>query len=133
VSENLDLVRSIYAAWERGDWGSADWAAPDIEFAIADGPEPGIRVGVAAMAYSWRKWLAAWEDFRLAVEEYRELDSERVLVLTRYSARGRSSGANIGELWTDSASLLHIRDGKVAKLLGYNNRRHAFADLGLEQ
>jgi hypothetical protein len=41
------------------------------------------------------------------------------------------SGAEIGDMWTDSATLLHVRDGKVAKLMGYNIRTRALADLGL--
>jgi ketosteroid isomerase-like protein len=92
ASPNLDLVRSIFVAWERGDFTSVDWADPEIEFVVPDGPEPGTVTGVAAMAASTRDYLRAWEDFRWFVDEYRDLDRQRVFVLAHGSARGKASG-----------------------------------------
>jgi hypothetical protein len=61
MSENLDLVRSICVAWERGDFSSADWADPEIEFAFVDGPEPGCWTGLQEMSARYGDWLAGLE------------------------------------------------------------------------
>jgi hypothetical protein len=95
---NLDLVRSIYAAWERGDYSSTEWADPEIEYVIVEGPAPGTWTGMTGMPEGMRDWLRAWDDFRIQAEEYRELGGERVLAtrptcLTERPQRGiRSSG-----------------------------------------
>jgi ketosteroid isomerase-like protein len=129
--KNVDLVRSLYAAWGRGDFSSAEWAHPEIAFVIVDGPEPFESTGVTAMASRWREWLGAWEDYSIEVDEFRELDDERVLVLNRYRGRGRASGLELGHMQVQAATLLHVRGGKVTKFVGYNDRANALADLGL--
>jgi len=58
--ENLDLVRSILVDWERGDFSSVEWADPEIELVVADGPEKGVRRGRREMAAGWRGFLGAW-------------------------------------------------------------------------
>lgn len=119
TSANVDLVRSIVGAWERGDFGSAEWAHPEIEYVIADGPAPGRWTGVAGMVEEWRDFLGAWREWRGQAEEYRELDEERVLVLGRTSARGKTSGLEVAQLRQKMANVFHVRGGKVTRLVVY--------------
>ena len=131
--ENVELVRSIYAAWERGEFGAAEWAHPEIEFVFPDGPDPGSAKGRAEMAKRFRNWLSTWEQFRLAADEYRELDTERVLVLDRFSGRGKTSGLDLGQIQSEGAWLFHVRDGRVTKMVRYMDRPGALEAVGLRE
>jgi hypothetical protein len=135
--ENLELVRSIYAAWEGGDFGAVEWAHPDIEFVAADGFEIGTSNGVAEMAQAWRDWLGAWEEYRVEVEEYRELDRERILVLMLHCGRGKTSGLDAGQIREEAkragANVVHVRDGKVTRLVLYWDRERALEAVGLRE
>jgi ketosteroid isomerase-like protein len=133
MSANLDLVRSIYAAWDRGDYSSADWAHPEIEFVIADGPDPGSWTGPAALVEGTRVILNAWEGWRTEVQEYREVDDECVLVLLRFSGRGKTSGLEVGQVAGEGANVHHVHGGKVTRLVLYWSRDRAFADLGMAE
>jgi ketosteroid isomerase-like protein len=133
MSENLDLVRSISTATERGELlQPAEWAHPEIEWIIADGPTAGRWTGVAGMAESIRGMLSAWDDVRFYADEFREIDDGRVLVLFHRTGRGKASGLEVAEFDTRGASVYTVRDGKVAKIVNYNDRDRALADLGLE-
>jgi len=131
VSQNLELVRSIFAAWGRGDFESVEWADPEIEFVIADGPAPGSWKGLSGMMEGWRDFLSAWEGWRGEAEEYRDVDGERVLVLIVGSGRGKASGLAAEQIRARGVNLFYLRKGKVAKLVVYFNRDRALADLGL--
>src|SRR6476646_9085214 len=133
MSENLDLARSIYAAWERGDFSSAEWADPEIEFVFADGPEPGSWKGLAGMAEGWRDFLSTWEELNAEAEQFCEVDSERVLVLLHNGGRGKMSGLEVGQMSWKAANVFHFRKGKVTRFVNYFDRDRAFADLGLKE
>ena len=127
ASANLNVVRSIYADFELGDFSSTEWADPEIELVVMDAPEAGTRRGLAAAGDFWREWLRSWEAYRAQVDEYRQLDDERVLVFGRMAGLGRRTGADVEAAF---ANVVHLRDGKVVKLVMYPNRESALADLG---
>jgi ketosteroid isomerase-like protein len=132
--EIVEVVRSIYGPWARGDFSSTEWAHPEIEFTIADGPAPDSSTGLAAMAEAYRRgWLSAWEEFRVEPEEYRKLDDERVLVLSHFHGHGKTSGLDVGRISTKGAELFHVRGGLVTRLVIWAEREDAFAELGLQE
>jgi ketosteroid isomerase-like protein len=130
MSENLDLVRSIYADLERGDFSRADWADPEIEFVAVEGPEPGSGTGLAGLTAAWSGFLSAWQDLHVEVDDFREVDDERVLALIHFTGRGKTSGLGVAG---KAAALFQVRDGKVRRVVTYFEADRALADLGLEE
>ena len=131
--ENVEIVRSIYAGWEHGDFSSSDWAHPEIEWVMADGPTATTRTGVAGMNEGWRENVNAWTNVRAEAEEYRQLDDGRVLVFFHVIARGKASGLELPEAMTKGASLYEFRDGKVTRLVNYWDRQRALEAAGLRE
>lgn len=128
---NLDLVRAIYDRWQRGDFSSVDWADPELEYEIVDGPAPGRWNGIAGLREGGLAFMSSWEDLHVVAEETRELDATRVLVLTRLSGRGKTSGVELGEVQARGADVLDIRGGKVVRFVLYHDRERALDELDL--
>jgi ketosteroid isomerase-like protein len=131
MPSNLELVKSIYADWERGDWSSTSWADPDIEFVMIGGLMDGRWAGIAEMGRAWGMMVNAWKGLTANPAEFRELDDGRVVVFLTNRGRGRTSGIDISEIATKSANVFEIRGGKVTNLTLYWDRDRAIADVGL--
>jgi ketosteroid isomerase-like protein len=134
VSANLDLVRSMFGAWERGEFGSLAWAHPSIEYSVIGGPDPVDSTDLAGMVAWWSDQLHLWEGQHIEAEDYVEIDEDRVLVLTHPQGADSFSGVSVDELGGSAgAHLVHVREGLVWQLVVYWDREDALAALGLER
>jgi hypothetical protein len=69
-----------------------------------DGPEPGTFIGIAEMERGLSDAVSPWQDHRVTVDEYRELDEERVRVLIHRTGRGKASGFDLSQMKTEGAT-----------------------------
>src|ERR687891_1549582 len=124
--ENVEIVRSIYDAWAKGDFSSAEWADPDIEFVT---PDDGLETrGAEPMAKKWGEFLGVWTDYAVLPEEFRDA-GDRVLVFVRFRGTGKGSGAPLGDF--AGANLFTVQNGKVTRLVLYSDRAEALEASGL--
>ena len=85
------------------------------------------------MAKSFGSYLSSWKAYRVEAYAYRELDRERVLVLVHGVGTGKTSGLELASIRKKEATLFHLREGKVRRLVIYPDGDRALADLGLEE
>jgi ketosteroid isomerase-like protein len=123
---NFEIVRSIHERWADGDFSVSKWADGDIEFRSGDGRTGR---GTDVMANLWRDWLKTMDDFAVMPEKFVDLGDDRVLVLARFSGRGKGSGAPVGEFL--GGSLFTLNEGKVVRLTLFTDRQQALEAAGL--
>jgi ketosteroid isomerase-like protein len=125
----VEVVRSVYAAWNREDLpGPEGLLDADIEYVNPpDAVEPGTRRGLEAFARAVAKTLEGWETWQMELE-HAESEGDDVAVVVSYRARGRASGLEVvgreSALWT-------VRGGRVARYAwfhGEDDARRAMRD-----
>jgi ketosteroid isomerase-like protein len=134
MSENLDLVRSIFGAWERGDHGSSEWAHPEIEYIWADGLSRGRWKGLEAMAGA----LGGHGSGRGGISAQRRTATACSMTSACWSSTASAGAARqmtvgVGDLMTKGASVWSIKGERVTRLVLYWDRDRALADLGAEE
>jgi ketosteroid isomerase-like protein len=129
--EDVELVRSAFEAWNRGDIDEfSELAAEDIAWLEVSGrPEGGTseRFGRDRMRRALESLFDAWESYHLEVERIEEVGA-RVVAVVREVARGRSSGLEVDGRW---GYLVTVEDGLIVRIEAYRDAGQALRIAGL--
>jgi ketosteroid isomerase-like protein len=129
--ENVEIVRAIFAAYERRDYSAmVDLSHPDLEI------RPGMTGFLEGTVYrgpdGHRQFLddndAAWAELHVEAQEYRDL-GETVLALGQTWARGRDGIRVDGP----GGWACELREGKLHRLRTFNSWAEALEAVGLSE
>ena len=127
---NVEALKPVYEEWSRGNWQPRfEVYAKDMEWGWSD-EFPGLQ-GVSrdpeTRSRRLREWLSPWEDWRCEAEEF-VTSGDHVVVLTRYSGRGKGSRVAVD---TRGAHHWTLRAGQVIRLEVFSSRDRALAAAGI--
>ena len=131
--QDVEVVRGLFDAYRRQAIDAAvEIAHPDIEVrpSIVGGPESDVYRGRDGLRRFLADVEAAWADFRIEVDELRDLGGATVLILGRSFARGEGSGIPV-EAATGWVAV--VRDGKVHRFASFTSREAALEAVGLRE
>jgi ketosteroid isomerase-like protein len=135
--ENVELIRSVTEAWQRGEqeqtleFVAEDvvWDATGVREAIPD--IAGVYHGHDGIRAYWRRWLSAWRDLRFEIQDVLDAGDEVVLLIRNQRQWGRHTGIEL-EI-PPYASVYTIRDGLITRVRWYMNQQDALDAAGLSE
>jgi ketosteroid isomerase-like protein len=129
VSErNIDIVRRLAEAIDTGDFPpgmlTEDFELKNATTAVTDATYHGYEG-----ALKWRQdFFDVVEDAHYEIDEILAATDDYVVIANHLAGRGSTSGVPVDLRW---ASVFWFRDGKVARVAGFNSRRAALEAVGL--
>jgi len=131
--ENVEVVRRAFQAFaDRGLDAMAEFWDPDIVWRAAEGAidDIGEMHGQVAVRRYMEDWIDTFDDYKVVVEELRDVGDDRVLSIQRVKGRAKLSGVEIELRY---ASVNTVRDGKALRVREYLSVEDAFKTVGLEE
>lgn len=129
-AENVEIVRAVFAEWERGNF-AATGLAPDVRItwlaSAFGGGQRETTIGLEEAADFMREFFSSFQDVRLVAEEVVDAD-DKVVVVAVWRGEGKTSGA-LTE-WRHGG-VYEIRDSQVASITTYTDPSTAFEAAGL--
>jgi uncharacterized protein len=126
--ENIEIVRSVYEAFNRRDWDAAFRDQhPDTELTTPPGPNAGTYRGREEIQGFWEEMLTPFDTWTAEPEECFE-HGDQVVAVVKGRARPKGSSAELenrtGHLWT-------LRDGAVVSMRMFPQPEKALEAAGL--
>jgi ketosteroid isomerase-like protein len=127
--ENVELIRSLYDDWLRGEIGR-DKLDPDISM-VESTTLPGAvsASGIEAVERYIRSFAKHWEKISFQPLEYVDA-GDRVVVVARLQGIGKKSGVEVTRTW---AYVWTLRGQKALSMVGYADRDEALKAAVLPQ
>jgi len=130
--ENVEVVKSLFAAFAERDFDTAAIVMhPQVEIrpAIVGGPERTVYRGLDGNRQFWDDIDAAWSEFVIEVEEFRDL-GEQVLALGRATAHAPGSDITLDQA---GGWVADLRDGRISRFRSFSTRQEALEAAGLSE
>ena len=102
---------------------------PDVEVVDTDIPDAGDYRGRSGYIRWVTQWSESWGEWSLEGLDYKESPDGRVVVLFDLRATGKGSGVS---LTRGDAMVCTVRDGKIARIVYFNDQARALAEAGME-
>jgi ketosteroid isomerase-like protein len=122
--DNIEIVRSAWSAWGRGEVSQAlAYAGPGfVATRVAPMPDPVAYHGPEGLVQILADWVEGFDDFEMTPEEFVDANDEQVVLRLHQRAVGAQSGVPIeADFW-----FVHtVRDGKIARMEIYGSESQA--------
>jgi ketosteroid isomerase-like protein len=127
--ENVEIVRSAFAAFEEGDLTAIlDSAADDLITHRVE-PDNAIYHGKEGFLQGTADWIEGFEDWTVTPREFID-GGDSVVVRVHQTARGEKSGVPVeGDIWF----VFELRETKIARLSFHMREDAALEAAGLSE
>jgi len=127
MPENLDVLRSMFAAWGRGDFASGvEPLAADIRYSAAQPEGQAVARGRDEMTRFLRDFLGSWDRYWIELHDLEERAPARFLASATQYGRGKDSGVQTG---MPAFIAIAFREREIIQLEFFYDRAGAVAAL----
>jgi ketosteroid isomerase-like protein len=130
--ENVNLVRRLFEAYQRADFPAiAECSDDEFEFtSVLTAVEETSYRGKDGLAAYWADMNEAWEEWQIELVAIHEGHADDVVVITRLTGRGKSSGVPVDRT---IGIRYRIRDGRLWRMESYLDPAECLEAAGLSE